>query len=182
MRILGIDPGLATTGLGLIEFLKPNRFKALDWLVITTKPGLETVERLREITDDLRTFIRQEKPELVAIEKVFFATNKKTAIDVSQARGAILLTVHQQGIPILEATPLQLKMAVTGHGQADKKQMQDMVKLALKLSERPEPDDAADALALALYGAYNAHLLEMRSTKNQSLRSKQNINSKIKKP
>lgn len=162
MLVIGIDPGLATTGIGLIECDSARRCKALDWLVISTKAGIDTPQRLMEIAHDLAQFIADTKPEIAVIEKIFFATNKKTAIDVSQARGVILLTAQKAGLRILEPTPLQLKTTIAGDGKADKRQMQDMVQRTLKLAELPQPDDAADALALALYGAYNGHLLDLK--------------------
>ena len=153
-KILGIDPGLATVGLGLVDAADVRNPKALDWLTITTPAGLPTPDRLKEIATDLGEYLDSEKPDLVVIERLFFATNRQTAIDVAQARGAILLTVAQRSIPLLEPTPLQLKMAITNDGSADKRQVQDMVVRILKLNEIPQPDVAADALALALYGTY----------------------------
>ncbi len=158
MRILGIDPGLATIGIGLIETQEGMQIKALDWLVIKTPAGLPLPQRLEELSDDLQSLIKDSAPDLAVIERIFFATNRQTAIDVAQARGVILLTVGKVGIPIIEPTPLQLKMAVAGDGQADKRQVQDMVMRILKLDVRPSPDDAADALALALYGAFTHRL------------------------
>ncbi len=155
MRILGIDPGLAIVGLGLIEMIDQRQCSALDWLTITTPSGLGVPQRLEEIAADLEEYMRREKPDLVVIEKLFFSTNHKTAIDVAQARGAIVLTIQRYAVPILEATPLELKMAITGDGSADKRQVQDMVVRHLRLEEIPQPDDAADALALALFGAFN---------------------------
>lgn len=154
MRILGIDPGLATIGVGLVERDARRSVRALDWLAITTPAGLALAERLKELSTDLATYLAQAKPDLAVVERLFFATNKQTAIDVAQARGVILATLALQGIPILEPTPLQMKLCITGDGRADKRQVQDMVVRTLALDERPTPDDAADALALALYGAF----------------------------
>jgi len=154
MRILGIDPGLATIGLGLIEAENSHNVSVIDWLTITTPAGLSVGERLIEIKKDLDTFIKESQPELIVIEKIFFATNKRTAIDVAQARGIILCIAMESGAEILEATPLQLKSCIAGDGAADKLQIQTMVQRTLKLSELPKPDDAADGLALALYGAF----------------------------
>lgn len=154
MRILGVDPGLSTAGLGLIETDEKGGLKALDWLVITTSPALALADRLAELATDLEEFLKEAKPDIAVVEELFFSTNKRTAMDVSQARGVILVTLKKAGADVLSATPLQLKTAITGDGQADKKQMQAMVKRILKLSETPEPADAADALALALYGSY----------------------------
>lgn len=159
MRILGIDPGLATVGLGLIDAPSPQEWHALDWLTITTEKGLPLAERLREIAADLSTFLDEAQPELAVVEKLFFATNALTAIDVAQARGTILMTLAGRQIPIIEPTPLQLKSAVTGDGKADKQQIQLMLCRMLHLDECPHPDDAADALALAVYGALHANQL-----------------------
>ena len=154
MRFLGVDPGLSTVGLGLIETDAKGAAKALDWLVITTPPALPLPDRLLELATDLEGFIKETKPDMAVVEELFFAVNKSSAMDVSQARGVILVTLKKAGIEVMSATPLQLKTAITGDGQADKKQMQAMVKRILNLTETPEPADAADALALALYGSY----------------------------
>lgn len=154
MRILGVDPGLSTAGLGLIETDGKGSAKAIDWLVIKTAPTLALPDRLLELSKDLEEFLAEAKPEIAVVEQLFFATNKRTAMDVSQARGVIVVTLKKAGIEVLSATPMQLKTAITGDGQADKKQMQAMVKRILNLAETPEPADAADALALALFGAY----------------------------
>lgn len=154
MRILGIDPGLATVGIGLIEMTKGREPVAIEWLTIETEPGLPLALRLKELADDLKNSIDAAKPDLAVVEKLFFATNKRTAMDVSQARGVILATLAQNGIEVIEITPPQLKTAIAGDGRADKKQIQAMVQRTLKLKEVPTPADAADALALALYGAF----------------------------
>jgi crossover junction endodeoxyribonuclease RuvC len=155
MRILGIDPGLSTAGLGLIESDGRGHATAIDWLSIETAPGLPLDDRLLELATDLEGYLKETKPEVAVVKKLFFATNKATAMDVSQARGAIIVTLKRHGIRVLEATPLQLKMNITGDGKADKKQMQTMVQRILKLDAPPSPADAADALGLALYGAYS---------------------------
>ena len=147
MKILGIDPGLATVGIGIIE---SDPIKIIDYCTIETASGLSLSQRLLEISDDLADIIREHKPDLAVIEKLYFQTNRKTAIDVAQARGVILLTVEEAGIQIIEPTPLELKAAITGDGRADKKQMQDMLKL--QLGESCSSDDAADALGLAVFG------------------------------
>lgn len=167
MHILGIDPGLATIGLGVIECgtthpqVEDQRLHNADWLTIQTKAGNPLHERLLEIERDLGAFLQDTKPDLAVIEKLFFATNERTAIDVAQARGVILCTVASRGIPIIEPTPLQLKLGITGDGQADKLQMQTMLKHMLQLADIPRPDDAADALALAVYGALQRKSLEL---------------------
>lgn len=152
MKILGIDPGLATVGLGLIETDASGAMRALDWLTIESDPGPLPL-RLQELAKDLREYLAETKPDAAVIEKLYFQTNVKTAIDVAQARGVLLMTVQEQGIMIFEPNPMELKLAVTGDGRADKTQMRDMIMLTLKLKEVPKPDDAADALGLAVYGA-----------------------------
>lgn len=156
MHILGIDPGLATIGLGRIKAVTRENMQALDWLTIQTPAGLALPDRLLEIQTDLLAYINAHTPDLVVIEKLYFTTNVKTAIDVAQARGVLVATVAALHIPIVEATPLQLKQTITGDGKADKRQVQDMVKRLLQLTEIPQPDDAADGLALAIYGALHA--------------------------
>ena len=154
MRILGVDPGLTTIGIGLIDAKKRSEPKAIEWLTIETASGLPLSVRLKELANDLENFLRETKPNLAIVEKVFFAKNKGTAIETAHARGVILATLALAGIEIIEITPAELKMAISGDGKADKKQMQAMVKRLLKLQEIPKPADAADALALALYGAF----------------------------
>ncbi|UPA22192.1 crossover junction endodeoxyribonuclease RuvC [Candidatus Peribacteria bacterium] len=152
MRIVGIDPGLAIVGLGVVEATGAD-IAVVEWLTIDTKAGLPLSERIAEIHKDLAAFLEETKPELVVIEKLFFETNVRTAIDVAQARGVILMTAAEYGCDILEITPLQLKSGITGDGSADKQQVQSMLVQMLHLNEIPKPDDAADALALAVYGA-----------------------------
>jgi crossover junction endodeoxyribonuclease RuvC len=153
MRVLGIDPGLATIGIGIVSGTSPEDLVAEDWLAITTPAGGTLAERLGEIEKDFAELTRDLRPDLIVIERLFFATNAQTAIEVAQARGVLLLGCNKMGVPILEPTPLQMKLAITGDGQADKRQVQDMLMHLLKLKELPRPDDAADALALAAYGA-----------------------------
>lgn len=149
---------MTRTGLGLIEAPAQGTPVAIEWLTIETPAGLPMPERLRELSKDMETYLHDAKPDLAVVEKLFFATNKRTAMDVSQARGVIVAALGTRGIPIIEATPLQLKTTVTGDGRADKKQVQAMVKRILKLREAPTPADAADGLALALYGAFTKKL------------------------
>lgn len=156
MRILGIDPGLATVGLGSIKSAGPTDLSEPDWLTIETAAGLPLTDRLIEIARDLEEFLDDVRPELIVLERLFFATNQRTAIDVAQARGVIAYTCAKKQVPLIEPTPLQLKLAITGDGQADKLQVQTMLKHMLNLQEIPKPDDAADALALAVYGALHA--------------------------
>ncbi len=157
MRILGIDPGLSTAGLGLITVDNRRNIQVLDWLTIETSSSLPLEERLYELSKDLEAYLEKEKPDHAVVEELFFSTNKRTAMDVSHARGVILMVLRKHGITVQKATPLQLKTAITGDGRADKKQMQAMVQRTLKLKEIPTPADAADALALALYGAFTVH-------------------------
>jgi crossover junction endodeoxyribonuclease RuvC len=161
MRILGIDPGLATVGIGIIDSDSPSDLRVVEWLTITTPAGLPLSDRLCEIAKDLDTLLDDCRPDLAVVEKLFFATNERTAIDVAQARGVILLSVAKRGIRLLEPTPLQMKLGITGDGSADKIQVQTMLKHMLKLQEIPKPDDAADALALAAYGAMQQYTLQL---------------------
>ena len=163
MRIIGIDPGLATIGIGLIEAESIHQIICIEWLTIVTQAGTPTPQRLMELRRDLSEFLAEAKPQLAVVERLFFETNVRTAMDVAQARGVILLTLGEQGISILEPTPLQLKSAITGDGRADKRQVQEMLLRMLHLKEIPKPDDAADALALAVYGAL-AHTTTKQQT------------------
>lgn len=149
MKILGIDPGTAIVGYGLIEH-KGSKSLFLNAGVITTSKTLSDSKRLADIADGVALLLKEEKPEIVVIEKIFFSKNIKTAIGVAQARGVILATIEKAGVPIYECSPQDVKMAVTGSGNAKKDQVQRMVKVLLNLPEIPKPDDAADALAAAL--------------------------------
>ena len=153
MKIIGIDPGLATVGVGIVEADNPQNIKVLDWFTIETEAGTPMHERLLEISDDLSELLEEENPDLVVVEKLFFSVNAKTALDVAQARGVILQCIANQELQLVEVTPVQLKSCITGDGGADKRQMQDMLVRMLNLKEIPTPDDAADALGLAIYGA-----------------------------
>lgn len=148
MRILGIDPGTGLMGFGVIESgLKPQ---LVDAGVIRTKVHQPESERLHIIYDSLHEIVKLSQPAVVSVEKLFFARNVTTAMSVAQARGVVLLVAQQHSLPIFEYTPMQIKQSLTGYGKADKKQMQEMVRLLLNLKETPKPDDAADALAAAL--------------------------------
>lgn len=149
VKILGIDPGTATTGFGVIE-ISGGKKTALDFGVISTHKDLPMPDRLAEIYQDVSQLIKRHQPDHMVIEQLFFATNSKTAISVGQARGVVLLTAAQAGLEISEFTPLQVKQIITGYGQATKRQIQEMVKILLGLEHIPKPDDAADALAIAL--------------------------------
>lgn len=148
MKILGIDPGTATTGFAVIQ-KNGCEVEALDFGVITTRPKIPLAERLLEISENMSELLATHNPDLVAVESLFFFKNQTTAFAVAQARGAVLATVARFGVPLVEPTPLQVKTAVTGYGRADKKQIQKMVQQIFALDKIPKPDDAADALAIA---------------------------------
>jgi len=152
MIILGIDPGTATTGFGVIDYSKKSKspFRCLAYGIIETSPKQNVGERLEHLNFDLNEIIKKYKPELAAVESLFFFKNLKTAMPVSQARGVIIFTLSKKNVPIIEFTPQQAKNCVTGYGKATKQQVQKMVKNLLNLDEMPKPDDAADALALAI--------------------------------
>ncbi len=152
MRVLGIDPGLATVGLGLIDAPTRDTPTAVEWLTIETKAGVALQDRLLEIEKDLVEYLDHAKPDMVVVEKLFFAKNETTALDVAHARGILLACIARRGIPLLCPSPSEMKLGITGDGSADKLQVQTMVKMSLRLAEIPRPDDAADALALALFG------------------------------
>lgn len=149
MLILGIDPGIGRTGWGMIETQK-TKYKVRDFGCIETSSKQSLSERLLEIYQNLEQIMSLEKPDALAIEELFFNTNAKTALIVGQARGVVLLSAARQNIPVAIYTPLQVKIALTGYGRAEKSQIGQMVKLLLKLSTVPKPDDTADALAIAL--------------------------------
>ena len=148
MLVLGIDPGTATTGYGLVEDGDPLEMVACG--VITTPAGTPLPERLLAIHRQLSEVIRSYQPEAVAVEELFFSKNVRTAMSVGQARGAVLLTAAQAGLTVYNYKPAEIKQAVTGYGSASKKQVQEMVRLLLGLDEAPAPDDVADAVAIAI--------------------------------
>ena len=155
MRILGIDPGYATIGYGVVDYDK-NRFKTVGFGAITTAAGIPFPIRLKDIYNDMSTVIERYRPDEMSIEKLYFNTNTTTAIDVAQARGVIVLAAENSSIPVFEYTPLQVKQAITGYGRAEKRQVMEMVKSFLNLDKVPKPDDTADALALAVcHGHYS---------------------------
>lgn len=160
MRIAGIDPGYAIVGFGIVDHAR-SKFQTVDYGAITTNAGTPFNQRLLEIYNDLCYVFDRHKPDFMAIERLFFTTNQKTAIDVAEARGVILLAAVQRGIEIFEYTPLQVKQSVTGYGKAVKKQVQEMTKQILHLPEIPKPDDTADALAIAVCHAhsYNSQMM-----------------------
>lgn len=149
MRIIGIDPGTGIFGFGVIEVIK-GKMKLVDAGVITTPAHTPHDERLEDIFDSLTAIIAETKPDVMSIEKLFFSQNVTTAMTVSQARGVAILAGRKGGMPVAEYTPLQIKQTVTGYGKADKKQVQEMVRMQLGLAEVPKPDDCADALAAAI--------------------------------
>ena len=149
MRILGIDPGYATIGFGLIT-AERAQVNMLTYGAITTPAGLPLSRRLYQIGTDMEDLIGQLKPDVISIEELFFNTNITTGISVAEGRGVILLACFHAGVPIYEYTPLQVKSSVVGYGQAVKKQVQEMTKNILKLSCVPKPDDTADALAMTI--------------------------------
>lgn len=149
MIILGIDPGYATVGYGVVSCEK-GKFTSINHGAITTAPGRPLYIRLEEIYRDMIELIDIFKPDQMAVEELFFNTNITTGIQVSHARGVILLSAAQKGIEVSEYTPLQVKQAVVGYGRAEKKQVMEMTRIILGLSKMPRPDDAADALALAI--------------------------------
>ena len=161
MRILGIDPGIAIVGFGLIESDRGGQ-RMLQYGAITTPKELPLAERLVLIGDDMEQLIAQLKPDAIAVEELFFTNNITTGIAVAHGRGIVLYTAQKSGVPLYEYTPMQVKMAVTGYGKAEKRQVMDMTKRLLDLKAVPKPDDAADALAIALCHARSATSLLSR--------------------
>lgn len=155
MIVLGVDPGYATVGFGLIDCLR-GRTRLVRCGAVTTPAGLSMPTRLLQIAADMETLITQFHPEVLAVEELFFNTNVTTGIGVAQARGVILMTAEKLGLPVYEYTPSQVKQAVVGYGKAEKRQMMEMTKKLLCMSAVPKPDDAADALAVALCHARSA--------------------------
>lgn len=147
--ILGVDPGYAVVGWGCVRYEK-GRYFLMDYGTVTTPADMDFPERLYKLHIDLIDKLNTLKPDVLAVEKLYFKNNQKTAIDVAQARGVIVLTARQLGIPVYEYTPLQVKSAVTGFGKAEKQQVMEMTRRLLGLKEVPRPDDAADALAIAI--------------------------------
>ena len=150
MRILGIDPGTGILGFGVVDVDGRGNLKLIDGGVIRTPVKQPDSDRLLTIYDELHEIITAHKPDTMSVEKLFFSQNVTTAMSVSQARGVVLLCGKQHGLELFEYTPQQIKQALTGYGKADKKQIQEMVRMVLKLDVVPKPDDAADALAAAI--------------------------------
>ena len=149
MRILGIDPGYAIVGWGVLDY-QNTRFSVVDYGAVLTEAGTPFDRRLEQIYDEVCGIMLRYRPQSMAIEKLFYNTNAKTVIDVGQARGALVLAARKCGLTIAEYTPLQVKQSVVGYGRAEKKQVQEMTKLILNLPQIPKPDDTADALAIAI--------------------------------
>lgn len=156
MIILGIDPGIAIVGWGVIEYGGiGSKLRPIDFGAVTTPSTMKTEDRIAEVYREITAIIRTYKPDAAAIEELFFNTNQKTGIIVAEARGVLLLANRLNNVPIYEYTPLQIKQAVSGYGRADKHQIIDMVTMLLGLQKPPKPDDTADALAVAMCHAYS---------------------------
>lgn len=154
MIILGIDPGYAIVGYGAIEY-SDYKFRVIEYGAITTEANEDMFSRLKSIHDSLKEIISRIRPDCLSIEELFFNSNQKTAINVAQARGVLILAAMNEDIPVFEYTPLQIKQAIVGYGRAEKKQIQQMVKMLLNLEKIPKPDDTADALAIAVCHAHS---------------------------
>ena len=159
MRILGIDPGFAITGYSIIDYVG-NKFNLITSGAVTTEAGVSFPLRLEKIYRDLDVIIKEYKPDAMSIEELFFNNNAKTAINVAQARGVILVTARMHNLDIFEYTPLQVKQAVTGYGRADKIQVQRMVKMILNEEKLPKLDDVTDSMAMAICHAHSAKFSE----------------------
>ena len=168
MRILGIDPGYGITGFGIIEADR-GQAALLGCGAITTPAGTDFSARLEMIYEDMRSLLEKAKPDAVAIEELFFGQNVTTGIGVAQSRGVILLAIRQAGLPVYAYKPMQVKQAVVGYGNATKHQVQDMTKRLLRLEKMPKPDDAADAIAIALCHARSSTSLIAKAMKNKKL-------------
>ena len=167
MKILGIDPGIGITGFGLIETSSRASARALDFGVITTTMNAPLPGRLKELYDSLQEVFESTKPDVVSIEKLFFSKNITTGIAVAHGRGVILLACRKFGVRVYEYTPLQVKQAVVGYGRAEKHQVMDMVKRLCRLPAPPKPDDAADAVALAICHARSSTSLLFRGDQEE---------------
>ncbi len=165
MIVLGIDPGLATVGYGVVDCDERVRLKLIDYGTILTAAGVELPKRLVQIARGMEQLIDTYKPDCIAFEELFFNKNVKTAINVAQARGAAVVAARLKSEELFEYTPLQVKQAVVGYGRADKNQVQMMVKTLLGLKEIPQPDDAADAVAVAICHAHSARTAGILNTR-----------------
>lgn len=157
MLVLGIDPGTATTGYGLVRQAEDGSLEAVDYGAILTPAEMPMPDRLASLYEQLQAIILLHRPDSSAVEKLFFQKNVKTALSVGQGRGVVLLALAQAHLPVGEYTPNEIKQAVTGYGSAGKQQMQEMVRLLLGLEHQPKPDDAADALAVAICHLHSSH-------------------------
>ncbi|MEG0895232.1 MAG: crossover junction endodeoxyribonuclease RuvC [Oscillospiraceae bacterium] len=166
MKIIGIDPGYAIVGYGVVDY-KNTRFTTLDYGAITTQAKTDFSIRLQQIYDQFSNLLIIHKPDAASIEKLFFTNNQKTGIDVAQARGVIMLACQQHNVPCFEYTPLQVKQSVVGYGRAIKSQVMEMTKRILNLKQVPKPDDTADALALAICHAHVAPSIIMTEKINK---------------
>ncbi len=155
MRVLGIDPGIAIAGFGFVDYIG-HKLKPVQYGAIQTEASTPAQERLLQVYESAGALMDKYKPDAVAVEKLFFNRNVTTAFAVGQARGVIILAAAQRGLPVSEYTPLQIKQAVVGYGKAEKRQVQEMVKMFLNLQTIPKPDDVADALAAAICHAHSA--------------------------
>lgn len=167
MRVLGADPGYAIAGYGVVESPKGVPPRALAFGAATTPAHTPFEDRLCEVYDDFCALIEQFSPDAMAIETLFYSNNQKTAIAVAEARGVILLAAKKAGVPIFEYSPLQVKQSIAGYGKATKRQMQEMTRRLLHLKELPKPDDAADALAIALCHTHSAGSLQFGRAKTR---------------
>ncbi|RKJ40255.1 crossover junction endodeoxyribonuclease RuvC [Acutalibacter sp. 1XD8-33] len=167
MRILGVDPGYAIVGYGVVE-ARNGAYAPIEYGAVTTRPGEDFGLRLKEIYDGMAELLDTWKPQAASVEKLYFLNNKTTGIGVAEARGVILLALSQAAVPLYEYTPMQVKQAVTGYGKAQKHQVQEMTRKLLRLPGIPKPDDAADALALAIcHGqAAGSHLRRVLINRN----------------
>jgi crossover junction endodeoxyribonuclease RuvC len=155
LRVLGIDPGYATVGWGAVDF-DGYRFAPVEYGALITEASMKFELRLERVWDGLSGILKRLAPQAVAVERLYFTTNQKTAIAVAEARGVILLCATKHGVPVFEYTPLQVKQSVVGYGKAEKNQVMQMVKTLLKLDKLPKPDDVSDALAIAVCHAHTA--------------------------
>lgn len=161
MQVLGIDPGYAIVGYGVVKYDR-NKLVPVEYGAVTTKAKTEFTSRLNIIYEGICDILNRYKPDALSIEKLFFNTNTTTAIDVAQARGVILLAAKKNNVPVFEYTPLQVKQAVTGYGKATKAQVMDLTKRLLALEKVPKPDDTADALAIAICHCHSSSSLIFR--------------------
>lgn len=157
MIVLGIDPGLATAGYGAVDYTG-NKLKLIDYGVITTPAGMALPQRLKHIYDYITALLTQYQPDACAVEELFFNKNAKTALIIGHARGVALLAAANSSVPVFEYTPLQVKQGIAGYGMAQKMQVQRMVKMLLNMDDIPKPDDAADALAVAICHCHSARM------------------------